>query len=97
MQDLTQIYTKSRSTMTFNNFFKTVSYKNAKEVLEAQGLPLRKIIDRTPSAPGRPAMVKAHDLIALVFIQWLDEQRFHRTLMKLLPKTDQPTDAKATK
>lgn len=84
MQDITNIYTKSRSTMTFNNFFKTVSFRNAKEVLEAQGLPLNEIIVRTPSAPGRPAQVRAHDLIAMVFIQWLDEQRFHRTLLKLL-------------
>jgi hypothetical protein len=70
--------------MTFNNFFKTLSFKNAKQVLEDRGLPLKEIIVRIPPAPARPSQVMAHELIAMVFIQWLDEPRYMKMLAKLL-------------
>jgi hypothetical protein len=88
MKDLTQIYAKSGSTMTFNNFFKTLAYKDAKEVLDAAGLKHTEIILRTPPAPNRPAQVLAHDLIAFAFIQWLDGLRYQRMVLKLLNERD---------
>lgn len=93
MRDLAQIYKQSKSTMTFQNFFKSLSFKNAKQVLEDKGLPLREIINRIPPAPDRPSQVFVHDLIAMVFIQWLDEPRYFRMLDKLLQDRVAPAPA----
>lgn len=84
MQDITKIYAQSKSTMTFNNFFKTLAYKDAKEVLDNEGLMQPQILLRTPPAPNRPTQVLAHDLIAFAFIQWLDSPRYFRMLNRML-------------
>lgn len=86
MQDLTAMYDKAKSTLYFNNFFKSTSYKLAVEELEKKGVPKSDIIQKSPPAPHRRSQVLAHDLIALLFTQWLDEPRFCRMLLKLLEK-----------
>jgi hypothetical protein len=88
MQDITKIYNQSKSTMTFNNFFKTLAYKDAKQVLEEAGLNHPEIILRTPPAPNRPTQVLAHPLIAMAFIQWLDSPRYFRMLNRLLQERE---------
>lgn len=84
MRDLYKIHADSKSTMTFNNFFKSMSFKTAKQMLEEKGFADKEIVYRVPPAPARPAQVFAHDLIALIFIQWLDEARYMRMLDKML-------------
>ena len=84
MQDLTRLFNSAKTTLYFNNFFKTIAYKTAKEVLEELGTPQHDIMTRSQPARGVPAQTMAHDLIALLFVQWLDDARFSRTLLKLL-------------
>lgn len=84
MQDLVKLYERSKSTKSFANFFKSMAYHTAKEELSKMNIPMPQIITRTLPAPNKPAQALAHDLIALIFIQWLDEPRFCRALYKLL-------------
>lgn len=76
--------------MTFNNFFKSMSFRSARQVLEEKGLSAKEIVHRVPPAPARPSQVFAHDLIALIFIQWLDEPRYMRIVHRMLTDITPP-------
>ena len=84
MRDLNQLYAKNGMKKTFINFFKTTVFKDAKQFLLDEGVPMEQILIRTNSYRGQAATCMAHELVAMAFIQWDDGKKFNKMLLRMI-------------
>ena len=84
MRDLNQLYAKNGMKKTFINFFKSTVFKEAKQFLLDEEVPLEEILQRTRPYRGQAATCMAHEIVALAFIQWDDGKKFNKMLLRMI-------------